>query len=709
MNNKSSTKILSNYYDIIDKIKKMNNCKRFNEEFSKSEVYINKRKKEVELFLEKAPVVSIIMPTYNRGNIIMNSINSVLSQSYSNWELLVCDDGSTDNTQKIIKKIKNEKIKYFKLRKKGAASARNYGLSKAKGEYIAYLDTDNIWSPNYLSVMIGTLVKNKGYFCAFSKYIDINISNNNYKLKTFRSLKFNYEKLMEKNFIDLNSFIHRRELYEHLGGFNEKLVRQQDWDLILKYTFLRDPIYIDAYMVIYQRNSSWNQITLLRKNDMSSVRIIKNNVRNYFSHGFSSIKKHEKKSITILSWDICRNHFSKAYNIAEALSEDYKVQLLGFRFFENDIFEPYKNEQSSFETTYIDACNFPDFDKIFKDAISQIKGDVIYAVKPRLSSLGLGLYANYYLKKPLILEFNDLETVVSNPQKHNIDEDFSLKTINLNNKDLLIPYSVIWSKIMERFACKLPLTTTHNKNLNKYFGGRSFYIRNLKDEKFYNPNIYSRDKIRTELGFSSEDRIILFGGMLRKHKGIYQLVELLKKLEDKRYKILFVSSRITPDQKKFEQQYGHMVKILPAHGRNEMSKINYASDLVILWLDQKIPASNYQMPFKLTDAIAMNVPVIVNDVSDLGDLGRDGYLRVVEYGNFNLLIDTINDIFSNKEKTKSMTQNARSLYLRQFSYQSIKKQIDIIYDIALKEQKKTLKASDEFVEFFNRFCKGIER
>ena len=95
--------------------------------------------------------VSAIIPTYNRANIVIRAIQSVLNQTYQNFELLVIDDGSQDNTEEIVTGIHDNRIKYIRHEKnKGVAAARNTGIEAAKGEFIAFLDSDDEWLPNKL-------------------------------------------------------------------------------------------------------------------------------------------------------------------------------------------------------------------------------------------------------------------------------------------------------------------------------------------------------------------------------------------------------------------------------------------------------------------------------------------------------------------------------------------------------------------------------
>lgn len=118
-------------------------------------------------------LVSIIMPTYNCGQYIAESIQSVLSQTYSNWELLIIDDCSTDNTRYVVSSFKDPRIHYqCNQKNSGAAISRNTALRMAKGKYIAFLDSDDLWSPNKLERQIAYMQENK-YAFTYHEYSEI--------------------------------------------------------------------------------------------------------------------------------------------------------------------------------------------------------------------------------------------------------------------------------------------------------------------------------------------------------------------------------------------------------------------------------------------------------------------------------------------------------------------------------------------------------
>ncbi len=124
-------------------------------------------------------MVSIIMPSYNTANFIAGSIESVLAQTYKNWELIIVDDCSTDNTDDVVKPYLNDsRITYIKNDKNsGAAVSRNRALQEATGKWIAFLDSDDLWMPGKLEKQI-KFMKENGYHFSYTKYIEIDTDGN---------------------------------------------------------------------------------------------------------------------------------------------------------------------------------------------------------------------------------------------------------------------------------------------------------------------------------------------------------------------------------------------------------------------------------------------------------------------------------------------------------------------------------------------------
>ena len=127
----------------------------------------------------KKGLVSIIMPSWNTGKFIGESIQSVIDQTYKNWELLIVDDCSTDNTDRVVESFHDKRIKYFHNPKNsGAALTRNKALSEAQGEWIAFLDSDDLWAPKKLELQINFMETNN-YSLSYTEYEKIDETSNN--------------------------------------------------------------------------------------------------------------------------------------------------------------------------------------------------------------------------------------------------------------------------------------------------------------------------------------------------------------------------------------------------------------------------------------------------------------------------------------------------------------------------------------------------
>jgi len=213
--------------------------------------------------LEDKPLISVIMPVYNRKDIVMNSIESVLSQSYSNFELIIVDDASTDGTTDLLKKIEHDKVKVvFHDKNKFCAGARNTGLKEAKGELISYLDSDNLFDKRYLAAVVGAFSILPDADAVYTaQYRFENIDQNPF-LILFGV--FNRSLLKNSNYIDINSFSHRKSVYESIGGFDETYDALEDWDFIMRidnnYKIYSIPVLLSLYY-LHAPNRTTNLIS----------------------------------------------------------------------------------------------------------------------------------------------------------------------------------------------------------------------------------------------------------------------------------------------------------------------------------------------------------------------------------------------------------------------------------------------------------------
>ncbi|MAP79620.1 MAG: hypothetical protein CL526_00900 [Aequorivita sp.] len=206
------------------------------------------------------PLVSIIIPTYNRAHLIGETLDSVLAQTYSNWECIVVDDGSTDGTEALLQKYveQDNRFQYHhrpKDRPKGANACRNYGFEVSKGEYVNWFDSDDLMTKDFIVQKIE----------GFTHSVDIVISksvitiNNNQIRQEARTKMSN--SLLE-DFITLKVSwylpdpIYRREFIESKQLFDERLLKGQDRDFHIRILIYTPTIkFIDKYLTYYRQIS----------------------------------------------------------------------------------------------------------------------------------------------------------------------------------------------------------------------------------------------------------------------------------------------------------------------------------------------------------------------------------------------------------------------------------------------------------------------
>ncbi len=193
---------------------------------------------------------SIIMPVWNRSEIVPNAIRSVIAQTFDDYELIIVDDGSEDNLLERVRPFLSEKIRFFAQSHNGVSAARNLGIQQSTHPWIAYLDSDNIWRPNFLERMADTIAE--ANTAVHAAYCQCRVFNKNKPNEAAIGGKpFNYTELLEESYIDLNTFVHTREILDFCGAHDESLKRLTDWDLILRIAEKVPLIYVPEVLVDY--------------------------------------------------------------------------------------------------------------------------------------------------------------------------------------------------------------------------------------------------------------------------------------------------------------------------------------------------------------------------------------------------------------------------------------------------------------------------
>ena len=185
----------------------------------------------------EGPLISVVVPTYNRADLLEEAIQSVLQQEYANWELLVVDDGSTDDTGEVLDRYGSEdRIRTFRQPNSGQAVARNQGIRNARGEFVAFLDSDNRWLPHKLRAQAEYLAEHDEIDVLYGDIETIDMSGNLVAGLSSRE-RFSGEvwrELLVDNFVNFNTSVVRTAKLREVGGLDETVRRADDYDLWLR-------------------------------------------------------------------------------------------------------------------------------------------------------------------------------------------------------------------------------------------------------------------------------------------------------------------------------------------------------------------------------------------------------------------------------------------------------------------------------------------
>jgi glycosyltransferase involved in cell wall biosynthesis len=246
--------------------------------------------------------VSVVIPTYNRAYIILEALESVLTQTYRDFEIIVVDDGSTDTTFKIIQSMEKDKIRYIRHdRNKGCSAAYNSGIAAASGDLIGFLDSDDKWKPNYLEEQVDFLKRHPDVDAVFT---DTEIRSDTGHAPSLVALMRAFPRLLqldpqaresvissrqmylcllEEVPIKPSAVVVRRELFGRAGTFDEAWPSGTDWELFLRFSRSASFGYINRPLVVQKQTSDSTFLKFMEQDKQLLLKVAlreKTNLRN---------------------------------------------------------------------------------------------------------------------------------------------------------------------------------------------------------------------------------------------------------------------------------------------------------------------------------------------------------------------------------------------------------------------------------------------
>jgi glycosyltransferase involved in cell wall biosynthesis len=201
--------------------------------------------------------VSVIIPTYNSARYLAEAVDSVLSQTFSDFEVLVIDDGSTDETETVMRRY-GPPVRYIQQNNGGVASARNRGIEESRGRYVAFLDADDTWYPHKLQRQLAALDEHADYLACYSAFTivtsdlaPLGVTRSKRQTSALEDL------LLRGNVVgSICTVLCDRLLFKSTGAFDPALSQCADWDMWVRLAALTDFLYIDEPLVTYRQHET---------------------------------------------------------------------------------------------------------------------------------------------------------------------------------------------------------------------------------------------------------------------------------------------------------------------------------------------------------------------------------------------------------------------------------------------------------------------
>ncbi|MBE9228370.1 glycosyltransferase [Phormidium sp. LEGE 05292] len=238
------------------------------------------------------PLISVVIPVYNGEQTIQETVESILNQTFSDLELIVINDGSKDATLDIVSRIQDERLKVFSYPNSGVAESRNRGISQARGEFISFIDADDLWTPDKLETQLKALQENPQAAVAYSwtKCIDESgeMSRRGSHISDAGDV---YAKLLLIDFIENGSNpLIRRQALNEVGNFDQSVVPSEDRDMWLRLAARYHFVCVPTAQILYRQSSNSASANVV-KQEIASVKVIEK-AFNQVPESLQHLKRH---------------------------------------------------------------------------------------------------------------------------------------------------------------------------------------------------------------------------------------------------------------------------------------------------------------------------------------------------------------------------------------------------------------------------------
>lgn len=387
--------------------------------------------------------------------------------------------------------------------------------------------------------------------------------------------------------------------------------------------------------------------------------------------------------ISVIIPDLANQGTTRGYVIAQGLQRlGYQVTIFGYLYGE----QIYPAPPYSLPITYFHGVNLPKFITTTLDFIKEIDGDILYVIKPQLSSFGMALIKAWSSKKPIILDFDDWEMAKFGGD----DWQYQGSLINdllASNSELKKPQYPLYIKWLEKAIEKVNGITVSSKFLEYRYGGT--YLPNVKDTDLFDPlkfdhkvALCDRDAIKTQLGLSNY-RLLMFTGTAKPDQGLEDIFTALDSLNEDDVKLVLVGGNKNQSgyvNTLIEKWRKWIIQIQP-QAFDDMPQSIALSDIIMV--TPRDTLTNYgKFPLELIEGMAMAKPIIATKVGEIPNiLQNTGYL--VEPQSSELIEQQIRDIFSDYTQAQNKGNLARERCINNYSMNNITKILEQVISLVL--------------------------
>ncbi len=359
--------------------------------------------------------------------------------------------------------------------------------------------------------------------------------------------------------------------------------------------------------------------------------------------------------VTLLEYSLSHNCLVRSHVLAQILQRNHEVEIAG-PVDESGIWEPLADKYEYVPvSTDSRIYRFPRSMSEFSDRIS---GDVLWARKPRAVSYGLGLVLRRLRDRPLLLDIEDWEVGL-------ITSNRSLPWLKAV-PDLINLNSLYYTRLLESMTSLADGVTVSNRFLQRKFGGG--LVPHVRDESKFDPSRFDRQTSRDELGLPTDAFLITFTGTPRRHKGVHIIAEAVARLDRDDVRLVVVGADESDYTEELRRIAGDDLILIGPQPFDEVPKWVAVADLVAVPQEDSAGIHG-QIPAKVFDAMAMEIPVIYTPISDLPDiLNGCGYR--IEAADPDRLRKALMELIDDPEQRRKLGESARKRFLEKYSVKS---------------------------------------